>query len=174
MPTLGIDAIAVGYTLVAALLLGLLIPARLAWQAKAGAIAIGTALCIATWASLPALLGWPTEADLLPEEFNLVSGYIVHPDPLTRTEGAIYLWGTERKEGARSGTPRAYVFPYSVELGTRVDEAGNKLRKNVAQAGRIEDDENLPDGRATGERRRGQKSVNIEFYDVPAPSLPDK
>lgn len=171
--TLGTGGLVIAYVLVAALLLLLLLNARRPWWLKAAAIVIASVFYVITYASWPALLGWPTAADL-PPEFNLAALYVQQPDKITGSEGAIYLWATERSEAGGRGVPRAYRFPYSVELHTKVAQAGDKLRKNIAQAGKIEKEEKAPVGRSDFARRLGQKSAQIEFYDLPAPPLPEK
>ena len=48
------------------------------------------------------------------------------------------------------------------------------MQKGVPQAGKVVEEEKAPAGRFNLARRLGQKSTNLEFYDAPAPQLPDK
>lgn len=161
------------YVLLTAVLLGLLFNARGPWWTKAAAIIVGSIFYIVPYASWPTLLGWPTIAEL-PPNFNLLGMYVQPPDQLTGSNGVIYLWASERKENGAHGTPRAYQFGYSVKRREQMIQAGEKAKRGIPQAGKLVEDEDAPAGRVNFGRRLGQKSTRIEFYDAPAPQLPDK
>ncbi len=171
--TLGTGGLIVAYVLVAALLLALLFNARGPWWSKAGVIVLGSIFYVVPYVSWPALLGWPTVAEL-PPQFDLVGMFVQPPDQLTGSEGVIYLWATERTQTGTHGVPRAYKFGYSVALHQNVVRAGDKMSKNIPQMGKVVKQEKAPTGRFQFANRLGQKSAKLEFYDAPAPSLPDK
>ena len=170
---LGTGGLVIAYILMTALLLGLLFNARGRWWTKAAAIVIASVFYVVPYVSWPALLGWPTVAEL-PPQFNLVGMYVQPPDQLTGAEGVIYLWATERFEGGGHGVPRAYRFGFSVKRHEQMIQAGEKMQKGIPQAGKVAEEEKAPAGRFNLGRRFGQKSTNLEFYDAPAPQLPDK
>jgi hypothetical protein len=171
--TLGTGGLVVGYVLVTALLLALLFNARGPWWGKAGAIVLASIFYIVPYVSWPQLLGWPTVDDL-PPQFDLVGIYVQPPDQLTGAEGAIYMWVTERTAAGEHGVPRAYRFGYSVALHRNLVQAGDKLAKNIPQMGKVVKQDKAPVGRFQFASRLGQKSSKVEFYDAPAPSVPDK
>jgi hypothetical protein len=173
MMTLGTGGLVFGYVLVTVLLLALLFNARGPWWSKAVAIAIAAIFYVVPYVSWPKLQGWPTVEEL-PPQFNLVGMYVQTPDQLTGSEGAIYLWATEMTEGGGPGVPRAYKFGFSVAMHKNVTRAGEKLGKNIPQMGKVVKEEKAPVGRFQFASRLGQKSAKLEFYDAPAPSLPDK
>ncbi len=171
--TLGTGGLDVAYVLVTAVLLALLFNARGPWWSKAAAIAVAAIFYIVPYVSWPALLGWPT-VDELPPQFNLVGMYVQLPDRLIGSEGAIYLWATEMTKAGAYGVPRAYKFGYSAALHQNVVQAGEKLGKNIPQMGKVVKQKEAPVGRFQFATRLGQKSAKVEFYDAPAPTMPDK
>ncbi|OGT79146.1 MAG: hypothetical protein A3H91_09510 [Gammaproteobacteria bacterium RIFCSPLOWO2_02_FULL_61_13] len=171
--TLGTGGLVVAYVLVTALLLALLFNARGPWWSKAAVIAAASIFYVLPYVSWPALLGWPTVAEL-PPQFNLVGMYVQPPDSLTGSEGVIYLWATEVTKAGAHGVPRAYKFGYSVAMHENVTRAGDKLSKNIPQMGKVVKEKKGKVGRFQFASRLGQKSAKLEFYDAPAPSLPDK
>ena len=54
-----------------------------------------------------------------------------------------------------------------------VIKANSNLNKGIAQLGEAEDQENIIDN-VRDAPRSGQKSVKIQFYDLPDPMFPDK
>jgi hypothetical protein len=66
--------------------------------------------------------------------------------------------------------------PYSNQLHQRIADAGNKLRKGLPQLGETkeEDDKGGPIEEAKDGTRYGQKSVRVEFFDMPDPLFPEK
>jgi hypothetical protein len=169
---LGTGGLATGYVLVAALLLILLLRTRWSWRIKSVAILLASAFCILAYESWPAILGWPSGSDL-PPKFNLVAVHVQPPEEITGTEGAIYLWITEI--GRRGAPPRAYRLPWEPLLREKVVRAQERLGKNLPQVGeRREEEEGPPGARLIGTGQLGQKSAKLEFYDLPAPPLPEK
>lgn len=172
---LGTGGLIALYVVLAAALLALLFAARWRWQVKAGVIVVVSLFYLVPYLSWPLLLGWPTVDDV-PDEFNVVGMYVQQPNRYTGSDGVIYLWLAERLPGGRLGEPRAYKFGYGVKARDRMFAMYEKLKLGTAQAGK-KTKEPPPSGRpgrldAFG--RLGQKSTDLEFYDAPAPQLPDK
>ncbi len=173
MVLLGTSGLIAAYVLIALLLLILNLYTRWAWHVKAALIVLVSAFYVVTYFSLPPLLGWPTDADL-PQRFNLVAIYVEEPDKSTGSPGEIFLWATDMAEGPRGAEPRAYRVPFTGELHARVVEAGNKMRKGLPQLGEVKEEQLGPHARPTDESQGGQKSVAIEFFDLPDPLFPEK
>jgi hypothetical protein len=170
---LGTSGLVAAYVLVALLLLILCLYTPWSWRVKAAMVALVSAFYLVTYYSMPPLLGWPTAADL-PKRFNLVAIFVNEPDKTTGAPGEIFLWATDLASGPTGAEPRAYRVPFSNELHTRVVEAGNKMRKGLPQVGEINEEPPGPSARPTDESQGGQKSVAIEFFDLPDPLFPEK
>jgi len=170
--TLGIAGLIAAYVLVALLLLGLVLYSHWRWRIKALAIVIVSAFYVVTYVSFPPLLGWPVDGPL-PERFNLVGVYVQEPDKVTGAQGDIYLWLTDMRAGPADSVPRAHRLAFTPQLHAKVVEAGTKLRKNLPQLGEVEP----LDGRGgvpLDSSQYGQRSVGLEFYDLPDPLFPEK
>lgn len=172
---LGTGGLITLYVALVATLLVLLFATRWRWQWKAVLIVVASLFYLVPYVSWPQLQGWPTIDDV-PAEFNVVGMYVQPPNQYTGSEGVIYLWLAERLAGGAQGEPRAFKFGYGVKARDRMFAMHEKLKKGTAQAGR-KSKEPPPSGRpgrldVFG--RLGQKSTDLEFYDAPAPQLPDK
>ena len=100
--------LALSYALIGALLLIVLVYARLHWSAKAVAVVVTSAFYIASFVGVRGLLGWAS-VDRLPATFKLLQARIVEPHSLEGDPGSIYLWVETLDDGNRpSGVPRAY------------------------------------------------------------------
>lgn len=168
--TYGYTGIIAAYVLAALLVLGLLLHSRWRWPVKAMAAGAVAALYLATWVSLPGLLGWPIERDL-PRKFRLHSAHVQQPDKTTNTQGAIFLWVTDVNDLGRAGTPRAYRIPYTPPTHEVVINAVSRLHKGMAQMGEF------TGHIATGlhdPSRAGPAIAPITFFDIPDPLFPDK
>lgn len=163
------------YVLLTAVLLVLLLTARWRWQIKAAVIVIASCFYVVPYLSWPQLMGWPT-VDEMPDEFNVLGMYVQPPNRITGNDGVIYLWAAERFEAGRLGVPRAYKFGYAVKYREQMLTMGEKLKKGVSQAGKKskKKDPGGKPGKFNLFGRLGQKSADLEFYDAPAPQLPDK
>ena len=170
---LGIGALTTAYVVTSAVLLSLLLRMKWSWRAKAATIVVMSGFYVVTYGAWPTVLGWPTRQDL-PAQFNLVGAYVQPPDAIAGTKGSIYLWATDMSERSGQGAPRAYRLPYSLELHARVTEAGDKLRNNTPQLGRTEPEQGEPTKQPQSGRQLGQKSAKLNFYDMPAPVVPQK
>lgn len=131
--------LSVSYALIGALLLVVLIYARLPWSAKAVVIVVTSAFYIASFIGTRALLGWAS-VDKLPATFKLLQARIVEPHSVEGDPGSIYLWVEALDDGNRpSGIPRAYRIPYSDSLAGRTDKAASEIAAGRPQGGRAAD-----------------------------------
>lgn len=131
--------LAIGYALLGALLLVVLVYARLPWRAKALAVVVTSAFYIATFVGARGLLGWAT-TERLPASFKLLQARIVDPHTVDGDPGSVYLWVEALDEDNRpSGVPRAYRLPYSDTLAEKTHEAERQMATGHAQGGRAAD-----------------------------------
>jgi hypothetical protein len=134
-----IVALSVGYALLGALLLLVLVYARLPWPAKAAAVVVISAFYIVSFNGARGLLGWAS-VDRLPLSFKLLHARIVDPHTLEGDPGSIYLWVEELDDDNRpSGVPRAYRLPYSDALAEKTHAAENQIAAGRPQGGRAAD-----------------------------------
>jgi len=188
-------ALAIGYALIGALLLAVLVYARLPWSAKAVAVVVTSAFYIATFASARNLLGWAT-TEPLPASFKLLHARIVDPHTVEGDPGSVYLWVEALDEDNRpSGVPRAYRLAYSDALAEKTHEAERQMAAGRAQGGRAADFGNGEGGliqsvreyilpRAiintsggdptTGEFKPGQAGDGVSFTPLLPPRMPPK
>ncbi|MGX9430369.1 MULTISPECIES: hypothetical protein [Bradyrhizobium] len=131
--------LSVSYALISALLLVILVYARLPWSAKAVAVVVTSAFYIASFTGVRGLLGWAS-IDRLPASFKLLQARIVEPHSLEGDPGSIYLW-VETLDGDNrpSGIPRAYRIPYSDSLAQKTDKAITEIAAGRPQGGRAAD-----------------------------------
>ena len=131
--------LSISYALIGALLLIVLVYARLHWSAKAVAVVVTSAFYIASFVGVRGLLGWAT-IDRLPAAFKLLQARIVEPHSLEGDPGAIYLWVETLDDGNRpSGVPRAYRLPYRGSLAEKTDKAMAEIAAGRPQGGRAAD-----------------------------------
>ena len=128
-----------GYALIGALLLAVLVYARLPWPVKAVAVVVTSAFYVVSFAGTRGLLGWASD-DKLPADFKLLQARIVEPHSLEGDPGSIYLWVETLDDGNRpSGVPRAYRIPYSDRLAEKTDKATSEIAAGRPQGGRAAD-----------------------------------
>jgi hypothetical protein len=114
-----IPVIAIGFVLLAGLLLWFVIGSRGAWWVKLGAIVVASTFTFAVWDALGSFSGWPTEQDL-PSRSLLLSSSVDEPK-------AIYVWVIPPSPSgvlaykADTSEPRAYRLPYSRQLHEQLD-----------------------------------------------------
>jgi hypothetical protein len=131
--------LSISYTLIGALLLAVLVYARLPWSAKAVAVVVTSAFYIASFVGVRGLLGWAS-VDRLPATFKLLQARIVEPHSLEGDPGSIYLWVEALDDGNRpSGIPRAYRIPYRDSLAEKTDKAMGEIAAGRPQGGRAAD-----------------------------------
>src|SRR3954447_12871333 len=127
--------LSISYAIVGALLLVVLVYARLPWSAKAVAVVVISAFYVASFVGARGLLGWAS-VDRLPVTFKLLQARIVEPHSLEGNPGSIYLWVEALDEDNRpSGVPRAYRIPYSDKLADKTDKAQSEIAAGRAQGG---------------------------------------
>jgi hypothetical protein len=131
--------LSISYALIGALLLVILVYARLPWSAKAAAVVVTSAFYIASFMGVRGLLGWAS-VGRLPVTFKLLQARIVEPHSLEGDPGSIYLWVETLDDDNRpSGIPRAYRIPYSDSLAQKTDKAITEIAAGRPQGGRAAD-----------------------------------
>jgi hypothetical protein len=116
-----IPTIAVGFVLLAGLLLWFVIGSRGRWWVKLPAIVVTCAFTFAVWNALGSFSGWPTDQSP-PARALLLSSAVDEPK-------AIYVWLMAPTEPGllayrpTKAEPRAYRLPYSRELHQQIDRA---------------------------------------------------
>ena len=154
--------LSISYALIGALLLAVLVYARLPWSAKAVAVIVTSAFYIVSFLGMRELLGWAS-VDRLPASFKLLQVRIVEPHSLEGDPGAIYLWVEALDDGNRpSGVPRAYRVPYSDKLAEKTDRAQSEIAAGRAQGGRAADLGSGEGGLLDAARRYVTPNVVIE------------
>ena len=134
-----IFTLAVAYAVVGALLLIVLVYARLHWSLKALAIVVTSVFYVVSFGGMRGLLGWAS-TERLPANFKLLHTRIVEPHSLQGDPGAIYLWVEEVDEDNRpSAVPRAFRIPYSDALAEQTHAAENEIKAGRPQGGRAAD-----------------------------------
>ena len=161
------------FVLIAFLLVAFNLYTNFSWRIKAMLVVLVSTFYIVTYYSFPPLLGWPTDGEI-PKRFNLVAIFVQEPDKATGDPGEIFLWLTDLERGPQRNEPRAYRVPFNGELHAKVVEAGTKMRKGLPQLGELVDENLGPNARPTDESRGGQRTVDIEFFDLPDPLFPEK
>ncbi len=134
-----IVTLSVSYALIGALLLVVIVYARLPWPAKAIAVVVTSAFYVVSFVGARSLLGWAS-VDKLPASFKLLQARIVDPHTVESDPGSVYLWVEALDEDNRpSGVPRAYRLPYSDALAEKTHAAENEIAAGRAQGGRAAD-----------------------------------
>ena len=127
--------LSLSYAVVGALLLVVLVYARVPWSAKAAAVVVTSAFYIANFTAVRGLLGWASD-DKLPAAFKLLQSRIVEPHSIEGDAGSIYLWVEALDDTNRpSGVPRAYRIPYSDTLAEKTDKAAGEIAAGHPQGG---------------------------------------
>ena len=169
--TLGISGLIAAYILLAALLLSVNLYSKWSWQLKTITIIITSVFYIISYVSFPPLLGWPTNQKL-PAHFRLLATEVHQPDKLTGEEGSVFLWLKEVEDITTLVLPRAYVLPYSSLLHEKIINVQSKIDRGIPQLGEYEEDSMRQE--VINSSETGQKSLDIQFYDLPDPLFPEK
>jgi hypothetical protein len=131
--------LSVAYAVIGALLLLVLVYARLHWSLKAIAVIVTSAFYVVSFTEMRGLLGWAS-TDRLPPYFKLLKARIVEPHSLEGDPGSIYLWVEELDADHRpSGIPRAFRVPYNDTLADKTHAAENEIAAGHPQGGRAAD-----------------------------------
>jgi hypothetical protein len=134
-----IVTLSIGYALLGALLLLVLVYARLPWPAKAVAVVVTSVFYIVSFTAAQGLLGWATQ-DKLPPSFKLLQARIVDPHTVDGDPGSVYLWVEALDDDNRpSGVPRAYRLPYTDALAEKTHAAEDQIAAGHPQGGRAAD-----------------------------------
>jgi hypothetical protein len=131
--------LSIAYAIVGALLLVVVVYARLPWPAKAAFVVVTSAFYVASFFGTRGLLGWAS-IDRLPANFKLLQVRIVEPHTLQGDPGSVYLWVEALDDDNRpSGVPRAYRLAYSEALAQKTDNAAKEIAAGHPQGGRAAD-----------------------------------
>jgi hypothetical protein len=134
-----IVTLSVSYALIGALLLVVIVYARLPWPVKAIAVVVTSAFYVVSFVATRNLLGWAS-VDRLPASFKLLQARIVDPHTVEGDPGSVYLWVEALDEDNRpSGVPRAYRLPYSDALAEKTHTAESAIAAGHPQGGRAAD-----------------------------------
>jgi hypothetical protein len=191
--------LSIAYALLAALLLIVVLRARVPGPLKAAAVLVTSAYYCVAFFRIEGLTGWSAPAPL-PSQFQLLWARVVEPNPLDRDPGAVHIW-VEELDAANlpSGQPRAHRLPYSAALAHKVEAARDEIMKGHPQGGRAVDygsgnGQSAPEGPSDvstlrpsaapgGDPMSGGpldlsfltgEAGNIEFAPLPVPILPPK
>ena len=185
----GYIGLAVGFILLVAMLLWIVISSKGSVFLKAVLIPVTTWYGAVLFFSAQNLMGWPVEK-YLPEESYILAFRIREPEPASGYPGAIFIWASMPTGSAASSKdpepnlainpksffdyqdksePRAYRLPYDREL-----------HKNLVKAG--EDQKNHPGSRIQVQKKRpgeqygSEQSVALIDLNIvnPMELLPDK
>lgn len=169
--TLGIFGLITAYILLAVLLLSVNLYSKWSWQVKTITIIITSTFYIVSYFSFPPLLGWPTK-QTLPSHFQLLAAEVHQPNKLTGEKGTVYVWLKEIEDITRNILPRSYMLPYSNSLHEEIIKAQAKINRGIPQLG--EYDKDILKQARLNSSETGQKSLDIQFYDLPDPLFPEK
>ncbi|MBR0696405.1 hypothetical protein [Bradyrhizobium lablabi] len=134
-----IVTLSIAYAVIGALLLIVLVYARLHWSLKAAVVIVTSAFYVISFGGMRGLLGWAT-TDRLPASFKLLQARIVEPHSLEGDPGSIYLWVEELDQDNRpSAIPRAFRVPYTDALAEKTHTAENEIKAGHPQGGRAAD-----------------------------------
>ena len=174
--------LAVGYALLAALLLNIWISTPWRTSVKLSLIAIVGLFYVGSFLGIRDIKGWATEAQM-PKSFRLVWAKTEEPDKRTGTRGQIYLWvQTLDDAGIIDSEPRAYKLPYSLKLAEKIQSAVNKTMSGVEVDGSTtqEVDDVKTDGQQTVNDQESKLSpfkdegIIVDFKNRPHGTLPSK
>jgi hypothetical protein len=131
--------LSISYAVIGALLLIVLVYARLPWPVKAVAVIVTSAFYVVSFQATRGLLGWASQ-DRLPTAFKLLQTRIVEPHSLEGDPGSVYLWVEQLDDDNRpSGIPRAFRLPYTDKLAEKAHAADNEIAAGRPQGGRAAD-----------------------------------
>ena len=170
--SLGVGGLVAAYVIVALVLTLLGLFSRWHWTIKMIGVTLVSASYVLMYYSVPPLLGWPTDR-AIPKRFTLLAIYMQDPDPVTGRRGDIFFWATDLAPGSDK-RPRAFRVPFTPKLKAVFKEAQGKLKNNLPQVGELEKPDEGPPGVPKDRSRFGQKSVNLQFRDMPEDLPPAK
>lgn len=159
------------YVFLLAILLSVLIRARVAVWVKVVLILSSFGFFFLGNDALRAALGWPVRTEL-PEDFLLVASWVSEPEKQGDGSGSIVLWLVTLKEDRPVSDPRSYRLPYDEALHQRLSDAEMRMKQGKMQIGRRSEKTdstgvNVSSGNVAQE-------LDVELYDLPDPALPEK
>ena len=185
--------IALGFVLIASLVLWFIIGSKGHWLSKAAIILLSLYFCMSVGLSVGEFMGWPTD-EKMPDKFLVHWVVVDEPDPKLGDEGSIYIWiqPLEKSEDKRGSwndyllsfydgdsQPRSYRLPYSRELHERAQEALGMIMRGEGVGGTGEGKGKM--GAAKGNSKKQGKgggsltrNGGVMFHKLPPPQLPDK
>jgi hypothetical protein len=156
--------IALGFVLIAALLLWFIIGSKGHWGSKAAMILLSLYFCLSVGFSVSEFMGWPTRNNL-PEKFFVHWLVVDEPDSKTGDEGNIYIWLKKNPDVDNEhdswedyllsfydgdSQPRAYRMPYTRDLHEQAQEAIGMIRQGKGVGGTREGLEGEGEGEGEG------------------------
>lgn len=146
------------FVAVTAILLTILIRARLPFPLRLAIVAMAGSAYIVHYMQLEALTGWPSES-ALPEAFDVLGTRVVEPARSTDEPGHIELW--IRLDGER--TSRLFRVEYDEYLHEEAVGAQARLDEGRAQR-----------GRRSSASTAGSGTGRLQISDKPQTRLPSK
>lgn len=170
MNTTVILTLAVGFALLAFLMLCLLMYSSLSRRAKLALVGLVTFSYFGAYQALSETQGWAT-AEELPPRFVLLAAVIEEPVK-DKSKGEIFVWVQPILENKPAGEPRAYRFAYEKGLHSLFENAMKQARNGNSQMGTLRPRKG-PKGSIFG-KPGGNMADRIRISDLPAPQLPEK
>lgn len=164
MQNLGLTGLVFSYGALAALVLSLYLYSTWHWWVKAAATLGLLFLYVATYLSIPPLLGWPTNHEV-PRQFRLIAFTV------EENEG-VYIWANDLSRGVRIGTPRAYKLAYNKVLHEDIEIAGAKLRRGINIIGELSTPEPSSPLQSTDKKPGKKATQNVTFLEAPEALVP--
>ncbi len=159
------------YVFLLGVLLSILTRARIAVWLKVGLIAASFGFFFIANDALRGSLGWPAR-EALPEDFMLVASWVSEPEKQGDASGSIVLWAVTLEEERPASDPRSYRLPYDEGLHQALTEAEMRMKQGKLQIGKRTE---APEGhirKIAGEVVDAK--LDIQLFDLPDPSLPEK
>lgn len=164
-------AVLLCYVFLLAILLSVLIHARVATWLKAGLIVASLGFFFMANDSLRAALGWPVRT-ALPEKFMLVASWVSEPEKQGDGSGSIVLWVVTLRDDRPASDPRSYRLPYDEVLHQKLTDAEMRMKQGKMQIGRRSE---APEGSVLSTASGAINArLDVELYDLPDPALPEK
>ena len=165
-------ALTLAYLFSTALLLLVLISARVSVALKVTLILVALVFDYASYQGWKQSQGWGAAVPL-PDKFLLHFAVIHEPDKRKNSDGAIYLWVSDLANDQLAQQPRAYELPYDQDTHASVESAMRRAQAGNPQLGMRRRGDDLPEVKRFL-NELGDKPFDIEFVAVPDPALPEK
>jgi hypothetical protein len=174
----------ISYAVVAALLLNFNLATPYAKSLKLSAIVLVSVLYGISWWGFHQIQGWPASAPL-PNDFRVLWISVQEPDKQTKSPGHIFYWVRELDEaGLAVGEPRAHSVSWDQDRAEQAQAALEKMEEgeliNGKRSRNIVSESNADPSHANefagdpSASGSGGGRPEIEFVEVPPPSLPPK